>query len=205
MDTKTLHIDKDFWETKHGVSDRYWLTGSSLGEIMSLHHITHNDLTDKDVLEIGVGMGNLSHDVVKHTSKLICCDISETALSNVSEMVSEKHLTTNLSEIKPVDLAICHLVFQHCTNDEIKRIINDVVLKDDGVFTFQFAYLRDGEEPNTTVKDLIKLGSHHFRGIDEIRKMVDVAGKEVVWVSDPIHYHNPENFSWLMIKIKNKK
>jgi SAM-dependent methyltransferase len=205
MDTETLHIDKKFWEDKHGVSDRYWLTGSSLKEIMALHDISYDELTNKDVLEIGVGLGNLSHDVVKYTDKLICCDISETALSNVSDMVSEKHLTSQLNKIKPVDLAICHLVFQHCTNEEIKRIINDVVLKDGGIFTFQFAFLRDGEEPNNKVKDLINLGSHHFRGIDEIKKMVEGANKEIVWTSEPIHYHDAENFSWFMVKIKNKK
>jgi SAM-dependent methyltransferase len=197
-------IDKTFWEDKHGVSDRYWLTGSSLKEIMTLHDISEDDLTDKKVLEIGVGLGTLSRDIFKYTTDLLCCDISEKALECVNPNVTKKYLTTDLSNIEPVDLGICHLVFQHCTDDEIERIINDIVLTDKGVFTFQFAFLRDGEKPNTNVQKLIELGSHHFRGMETIEKMVNKAGKEIVWTSNPYHYYEPENFSWLMVKIKNK-
>jgi len=197
-------IDKTFWEVQHSTSDRYWLTGSSLKEIMTLHEISEDDLTDTKVLEIGVGLGTLSRDIFKYTTDLICCDISEKALEGVNPNVSQKYLTTELSKIAPVDLGICHLVFQHCTDKEIERIINDIVLTDDGIFTFQFAFLRNGEKPNAKVQKLIELGSHHFRSIETIGKMVDKAGKEIVWVSKPYHYYEPENFSWFMVKIKNK-
>lgn len=205
MSEVKTHIDKDFWEVKHQTSDKYWLTGSSLGEIMNFHELTEDDIRDKKVLDLGVGLGNLSKELINYTDELICCDISEKALSNVDDKVNKKYLTTNLKEIEPVDLAICHLVFQHCTNQEIERIINDVVLKDGGTFTFQFAYLRDNESPNSTVMNLIELGSHHFRDLKHIEKMVDKSDKEIVWVSKPYDFHYPENFSWLIVKLKNKK
>ena len=198
------HIDKDFWDTKHQASDRFWLTGSSLGGIMSFHKLTEEDIRNKKILEIGVGLGNLSKELVNYTDELICCDISENALSNVSDKVTKKYLTTDLNKIEPVDLAICHLVFQHCTDEEIERIINDVVLTDKGTFTFQFAYLRDNEPPNQNVMNLIKLGSHHFRGLKHIQEMVDKAGKEITWVSESYDFQYPENFSWLVVRIKNK-
>lgn len=198
------YIDKDFWESKHKVSDNFWLTGSSLAEIMNLHNLTFSDLKDKKILEIGVGLGNLSKELVNYTDNLISCDISEQALLNVSNKVKSKYLTTDLNKIEPVDLAICHLVFQHCIDEEVGRIINDVVLKDDGIFTFQFAFLRDNEPPNRNVMGLIELGSHHFRGLNKIKEMVEKSGKEIVWVSNSYDFYHPENFSWLIVKIKNK-
>ena len=204
MEKVDSYIGKDFWESKHEISDRYWLTGSSLGEIKHYHNLKDYDLKNKKILEIGVGLGNLSKELTEYTENLICCDISEEALTNVSDKVTKKYLTTNLKEIEPVDLAICHLVFQHCVDNEIERIINDVVLNDNGIFTFQFAYLRDNEPPNSNVLGLINLGSHHFRSLEKIKSMVDKAGKEIIWMSEPYNFHNPENFSWLIVKIKNK-
>lgn len=198
------YIDKNFWESKHKVSDIFWLTGSSLDDIMSLHNLKIGDLSGKKILEIGVGLGNLSKELVKYTDDLICCDISEQALLNVSDKVNSKYLTTNLNKIEPVDLAICHLVFQHCTDEEVNRIINDVILKDDGIFTFQFAFLRENEPPNKNVIDLIGLGSLHFRGLNKIKEMVEESGKEIIWISNPYDFYQPQNFSWLIIKIKNK-
>lgn len=198
------YIDKNFWESKHKISDIFWLTGSSLDDIMSLHNLKIGDLSGKKILEIGVGLGNLSKELVKYTDDLICCDISEQALLNVSDKVNSKYLTTNLNKIEPVDLAICHLVFQHCTDEEVNRIINDVILKDDGIFTFQFAFLRENEPPNKNVIDLIELGSLHFRGLNKIKEMVEKSGKEIIWISNPYDFYQPQNFSWLIIKIKNK-
>lgn len=205
MEVVKSYIDKGFWESKHEVSDKYWLTGTSLGEIMNYHKLNEVDIRDKKILEIGVGLGNLSKELVNYTDELICCDISENALSNVSDKVTKKYLTTELKNIEPVDLALCHLVFQHCTDEEIERIINDVVLSDEGVFTLQFAYLRDNEPPNQNVMNLINLGSHHFRGLKHIQEMVDKAGKQIIWVSESYDFQYPENFSWLVVKIKNKK
>jgi hypothetical protein len=204
MDDVKKYIDKDFWESKHKAKKKFWLTGSSLLNIMNFHKLNEVDIKDKKILEIGVGLGNLSKELINYTDKLICCDISEKALSSVSDKVTKKYLTTDLNKIEPVDLAICHLVFQHCIDKEVERIINDVVLSDEGTFTFQFAYIRDNEQPNQKVTDLIKLGSHHFRGLKQIEKMVDRSGKEIIWVSEPYNFHNPENFSWLIVKIKNK-
>lgn len=204
MENKNKYIGKDFWESKHEISDRYWLTGSSLDFINHYHKLGKRKLKNKKILEIGVGLGNLSRELLSYTEDLVCCDISEKALKNVSDKVTKKYLTTDLKEIEPVDLAISHLVFQHCVDDEVERIINDVVLKDDGIFSFQFAYLRDNELPNRNVLDLIELGSHHFRSLGKIKEMVNKANKEVVWVSKSYNFYEPENFSWLIVKIKNK-
>jgi hypothetical protein len=202
---ETKSIDRSFWETKHENQERYWLTGSDLMGIMHYHNLTEQDFTDKKVLEIGVGLGNLSKEINNFTNKISCCDISENALNNLGDWVTNKCLTQNLNTLEAVDLAVCHLVFQHCVDSEVERIINDVNLTEDGIFSFQFAYIRENESPNMNVKNLIDLGSHHFRTLKTIEKMVEKANKEIIWVSNSYDFYTPENFSWLIVKIKNKK
>lgn len=198
-------IGKNFWEDKHLIKENLWLTGSDFNGILNFHKIDKKELFNQTVLEIGVGLGTFSSEVVKHSEKIICCDISQNALNNLNEKVKKKYLTENLKDIEPVDLAICHLVFQHCTNDEVQRIINDVQLKDTGVFSFQFAFIRENEKPNNLVSKYINNGSHHFRSFDKIQEMIYNSNKEIIWVSDKYDFYTPENFSWLIVKIKNKK
>jgi ubiquinone/menaquinone biosynthesis C-methylase UbiE len=198
-------IDKSFWEKKHKDNDRFWLTGTNLESIKHFHNLNTEDLKNKKILEIGVGLGNLSKELVNYSENIICCDISEESLKNVDQKVNKKYLTTELKKIEPVDIAICHLVFQHCTNDEIERIIKEVNLTEGGVFTFQFAYLRENEKPNSKVRDFINLGSHHFRDISQIRDIVNKSNKKIVWISKSYDFSNPENFSWLIVKIKNNE
>ena len=87
----------------------------------------------------------------------------------------------------------------------MQRIINDVQLKDTGVFSFQFAFIRENEKPNNLVSKYINNGSHHFRSFDKIQEMIYNSNKEIIWVSDKYDFYTPENFSWLIVKIKNKK
>ena len=197
-------IDKSFWEMHHNAKDHYWLTGSTLSEIMRFHELAENNLKNKKILEVGVGEGNLIRELKEFSDEIICCDISESALVKVEPYAYKTYLSPNLSQIEPVDFALCHLVFQHCTNAEIERIIKEVNLKEDGVFSFQFAYLRDNAPPNRIVRNLVKSGSHHFRTLAEIREMVTRSNKQIVSVSKPFDFYKPENFSWLTVKVQNK-
>jgi SAM-dependent methyltransferase len=190
-----------FWEEKHKNNDNYWLTGSTPENVLGLHKIDLN-ISGKKILDLGVGKGNLAHHLFSNKNEVFCCDISSDALEKVKN-ISKTYLTTDLDKIEPVDIGICNLVFQHCTDEEVQRIINDIKLKDDGFFSFQFAFLRENEEPNETVKSLMRGGTHYFRPLDKIKDMVIQANKKVIYVSDPIHYYSPENFSWYIVRIMN--
>jgi hypothetical protein len=196
-------IDKSFWEKHHESKDHYWLTGSTLNDIMRFHSLTPDDLKNKKILEVGVGEGNLILELKEYSEQIICCDISESALEKVKPYALKTYLSPELNKIEPVDFALCHLVFQHCTNEEIERIIKDVNLNVDGVFSFQFAFLRKNDPPNKMVRNLIKSGSHHFRNLDEVEEMVSRSNKQIVSVSKPFEFYKPENFSWLIVKVKN--
>ena len=192
----------EFWDKNHKKNDNWWLSGENSSKyILDLHKI-NVDVSNLEILDIGIGMGHL----VKYLSKnntVYATDISTTALERVKD-ISKIYKTTEIKNIEPVDIAISNLVFQHCDDAEVKRIIKDVNLKDEGYFSFQFAFLRDDEPPNDMVKYNIKNKTHYFRSLETILNFIEESGKEVLSISEPIHYYNPENFSWYIIRIKNK-
>jgi len=192
----------NFWQEQHKNKNEYWLSGTNNAEyILDLHNIDRN-ISNNTILDIGVGMGHLSRYLHSKNNTMFCSDISQIALDNVNN-IATTYLTYELSRIEPVDIAICNLVFQHCDDNEIQRILKDVQLKDSGFFTFQFAFLREGEEPNNKVKHLISIGTHHFRSLDKIKEMVKFANKKIIEISEPIHYYGDENFSWYIVKVGN--
>jgi 2-polyprenyl-3-methyl-5-hydroxy-6-metoxy-1,4-benzoquinol methylase len=191
-----------FWEEKHKYNDVYWISGTNDAHyILDLHKISRN-ISELTILDIGIGAGHLSRYLHNNKNNIICCDISKNALENVKSF-AKTYLTNELNMAEPVDLAICNLVFQHCNDNEVQRILNDVNLKDTGYFTFQFAFLRDNEELKPKVKKLINMGTHHFRSLDKIKEMVKNANKKIIKVLEPIHYYGEENFSWYIVKVAN--
>lgn len=192
---------QQFWEDNHIHNNPYWLSNSTPIDVLTLHNINYN-VTGKKILDIGVGTGRMSQYLFSNKNKVFSSDISEVALNNVKDIAIPYH-TTKLKDIEKVDIAICHLVFQHCTNQEVQRIINDVNLNDDGFFSFQFAFLRENEEPNDNVKSLINASTHYFRSIDIIEQMVSNTNKKIIYISEPIHWYTPENFSWYIVRVMN--
>jgi 2-polyprenyl-3-methyl-5-hydroxy-6-metoxy-1,4-benzoquinol methylase len=206
-----------FWENNHSENDEYWLTGSKLDHIKRFHDLKNYDFKNKTVLEIGVGLGFMTKELVDTGAKIIASDISKVALKKISKSVYKTIHTSLLNTEEQVDLAICHLVFQHCNDEEIHRLIRDVQLKDDGIFTFQFAFLY--EEPNEKVKSLINNGMHHFRSIEKIKEMVDDSDKKISFISNPIHFVgsvpnqknnkinymiSDENVGWYIVNLEKK-
>jgi hypothetical protein len=197
-------IDKTFWEDKHNIDDPYWLTGTDVGKLLKYHNIIEDDTKGKVLLEIGVGLGTCTSELQKISDKLFCCDVSEIALNRVKEFSDKQFLTNDLKLTEPVNIAICHLVFQHCTDDEITRIINDVNLTDDGIFSFQFAALKDNII-SKSVQELINGGSHFFRSVETIKKIVSQSNKEICFISEPKWWGGKNQHEWYFIKVRNKK
>lgn len=197
---------KEFWEKKHFNKEKYWLTGSKLVEIMSYHDlfdeiIVKNNKKNK-ILEIGVGMGNLIKELKDYYGIIFGCDISEKALNNVKHLANKTFLTNELNKIPPVDLAICHLVFQHCDDEMVKFIIQNVNLSNKGTFCFQFAELQG--EPNKILKK--NLGGDnpmYYRSLNRIREIVNETNKKIVKISKPVKF-DTENLTWYMIRVVNK-
>jgi len=192
---------ESFWDEKHKISCEWWLSKCYTGDmILEMHGLKNFELAGKTVLDIGIGAGYLSNYLNECKSNVISCDISKEALKNVESFAKTFH-TSELKNIPPVDLAISNLVFQHCNDDEVARIIKEVNLKKNGIFSFQFAYLRPNEPPNELTQKLIDGGTHHFRTLKQIIDMVNRGNKKLVEISDSKHFYSPENFSWKFVKI----
>lgn len=190
-----------FWNNAHSQELEYWINSSNSNDILNYHEIDIN-INGKIIMDIGIGLGYLTKYLSKNNN-VISVDISKVALEKVKECAYKTYHTSELLKIEPVDLAICNLVFQHCDDEEVERIIKEIQLKDDGIFSFQFAFLRENEEPNDFVKELIKNKTHYFRSLEKIINFVTTCGKKIVSISKPIHWCENENFSWLFVKISN--
>lgn len=197
----------EFWEKKHSVKDKYWLTDSNPQQVLKMHGVLPEFEKCKTFLDVGVGFGGMTKYVKGKKKHVTSTDISQTALDNLKDVSDKTILITEVSSIEPVDLAVCHLVFQHCNDETITAIMNDVPIKDNtGVLSVQFACIRPGDKPNPNVQKLLKNGTHYLRSLDEFKTLVsNGTNKEVVFVSPPTDYKKTENLRWYFCKLKNKK
>jgi len=129
-------IGQDFWEEKHK-EDSAWLTGTNFDQFLQKFRLRLEDIQNRRILEIGVGHGHCTASLGNFASELYCCDISEAGLEKVKKHANQVYQTLNIGSAPPVDLAVCHLVFVHCTDEEMLRIINGVNLAEGGRFIFQ--------------------------------------------------------------------
>lgn len=190
-----------FWNEKHLNNDEYWLSSYDLNSIFRDHKL--NNIKNMKVLDIGIGMGIFTRELFLLNNTVYACDISEIALNRVKDC-AKTYLTSELKKIDPVDIAICNLVFQHCNDSEVERIINEVNLNENGIFSFQFAFIRENEEPNERLKQLIQNKTHYFRSLNTIIDIIKRSNKKIIEILDPIHYYDSENCSWYIVKVVNK-
>ena len=172
-------IDKTFWEDKHSDDDQWWLTGTKFDSLLRFHSLSEEDIKKKKILEIGVGLGTCTQALYESASELFCTDISEVALERVKSFSTAQYHTSNIKNIAPVDIAICHLVFQHCTDSEVERIINNVNLSETGVFSFQFAAIKDNII-HANIQKLIDEGCLFFRSVESIKQIVEKQTKKFI-------------------------
>lgn len=195
----------EFWENNHNAKNRFWLTNSIPSSVYKIHKIEHLvNKKDMNILEIGVGFG----DSIRFLSKshnVYAVDISNKALERVEDV------STTIQSYEPwvsdtIDLAICHLVFQHCGDDDIRHLMKQTInsLKDDGLFSFQSAYV-DTSKLDSTRKQYVAENHLYFRTVDEIKSIVDECGGEVVWVSDKQVFPNACGIEWNIFHIRGKK
>jgi hypothetical protein len=196
--------DKEaFWNNKHSKNDKYWLSGSPPNRVINQHNVEPEFEACTSFLDIGVGMGSMIRYVKSKQKKVYACDISQVALDRIGGIADG--VSIDLTTLPPVDLAVCHLVLQHCDDETFTKIINGVRLNPGGVLTFQFACLRPEERPNRRVKELIDSGTHYLRGLDEVKRIIESStNKKLHFVSKPIEHRSGENLRWYFCKVKNR-
>ena len=198
------NIDNNFWDDKHSNNDQWWLTGTLIEQLYHYHLLSYDYLKNKKILEIGVGLGTCTIELNKLSETVFCSDVSEIALERVKSFSTDQFLSKDLKEIPPVDVAICHLVFQHCTDIEVERIINEINLTDGGIFSFQFAALQNGVL-TLQMQELVSRGELFFRDLETIKTIVERSNKEIFYISDPKWWGGKNKHNWYIIKIRNKQ
>lgn len=184
---------KEFWEGHHEKKTPLWLTGSTLARLCSVHGIAPPK--GKIVLEVGVGQGHATRELAKD-NLVHAVDISQVALDNLPGHI-QKHLTCDMVEIpRFVDLAICHLVLQHCEDDAVEFILKETIrtLKPDGVFVLQSADSKGAKN----WADQVQRRELVWRTPERVRQMVADAGGEIM--SDRV-VKTTHNINWQLLKI----
>lgn len=202
-------IGKEFWEEKHQKSEIQWLAGTDMLRLLKFYNLLPTDLIGKKVMEIGIGMGNGISEIAKLAWKTYAVDISELGLEKVKSKVTETYDTINLKYAPECDIIICHLVFLHCSDNEVQRIINDAPLSKDGKFYFHFSGLKDNIVTEQVQKLLIDTGTHFFRDYEEMKKIIQNTNKELTHITQPVYggdyYGNWLHHEWYFGIMENKK
>jgi len=180
----------DWWEYHHkGKGDfGLWLTGSSGRDVWHNLGISEYVFSKQVVLNIGVGLGNCTRDLVSCGCTVHVLDISISALEKVRGIVDACWLpeTFNIVSEGTYDLTISNLVSQHMRDDDLIYQIANVTktLKHGGIFAMQFAFAWDSELndlPNT--EDTLIKGGGVCRTLGKMIQLVQAAGGVVVWAN----------------------
>jgi len=199
--------NKAFWERIHRENTRYWLTDSDPGSVYKLHNLTKEILVpEKNILEIGVGTGrSIMH--LKELHNVFAVDIAETALDRVKTYATIIQVyDKDKWPVNKINIALCHLVFQHC-NDSVFRFIIERVLESlvpDGFFSFQSADADDSKLDNHYRKS-VNDNLMFFRQKNEIIDKIEELGGRVISISDDILHPNECDIVWNIFRIAKVK
>jgi 2-polyprenyl-3-methyl-5-hydroxy-6-metoxy-1,4-benzoquinol methylase len=176
---------KEWWENNHKKDHPFWLSGTSSQQIWSSLNINNLVLSNSIVLNIGVGLGQDTRELVNKGCIVHALDISETALERVRNFVKCVWLADQLPQLpsKTYDLAISHLVSQHMSNRDLLEQMIHVVrsLKERGIFAMQFAFPLNGHiEESNEVEGNIRCGAV-LRTMEIFDQMVQKASGRIVW------------------------
>lgn len=162
-----------FWDEKHRASDIYWLTGSTLPQLAALYQLT---LTPGDrATEVGVGTGSCTRGLVQAGYEVSAVDVSRVALSRVNGVAPCYHVD-DLAQVPAADLALCHLVFQHASDEQVQRILATTPLAPGGIFAFQTAWMT---APAVGLKD--DMHGLIWHTWSQVRDMAERARLQVFW------------------------
>jgi len=202
MKQEEVHqIKNTTWNEFH--KTKQFVTGTGIDDILGWHQVSRPN--GKLVMDIGVGLGAFIEGL-SNTNTMIGVDVSKDLLNNVKRNCKEVYLSNDLKETEEVDLAMCSLVLQHNHEFEVTRIINDVNLKDDGMFSFQFATLNLQKSAlSPMIMEDINKSMMYFYSVDKMREIVGRTNKKIIKEIGPIWFGQPFGFDWYIFHVTKNK
>lgn len=179
----------EFWSSRHHAGDHEWLTGTTLGEYLRWYDLVRP--IGIDITEIGVGLGCATRELAEH-NRVTAVDVVAPALHGLP---CDVLLAQEIRSARPADLAICHLVAQHCTRDEVEHLLT-VPLR--GTLAFQIA-TPVSIKSRQTLKDM-GAGRLHWHDPEDIRWLIGDAGLLTVWERTVRHVWRGDPIDWHLFK-----
>lgn len=187
VDERYKHIAsiEDWWESGHRMNESILLSGYAGKDVWKALDVLDEVTVGKRILNIGVGMGYCTNDMVKQGAIVHALDISTTALKKVEHITERTWLPQQLPELPNgyFDLAVSHLVAQHMSDADLIHQIKHVLpgLKRGGFFAIQIANSR---KPDYEYSDDLynqKWGAV-LRTVDKVQQIIAEANGSVAWM-----------------------
>jgi len=193
---------QDFWNECHLKNNQHFLTGSSGSQVWKNLQIEDRICAGSRVLNIGVGLGYCTKDLVSRGCKVDVLDISPIALSRVSSIVENSWLP-NQFDLMPVgeyDLVLSHLVSQHMPTSELEKQVQYIVkaLAPSGLFAMQFSSWLPGVHAEVSTKN-IKSGGMCYSQV-EMQGIIERCGGRVQKMAK-IYEFPAKGSSWSIVHI----
>lgn len=193
---------KEWWQRAHVRDHQVWLTGSEGAEVWQRLEVIDRLTPGAAVLNVGVGFGHCTRELVAKGCVVDVLDIAPAALERVAGIVRTGYLAGAIEKLPPntYDVAISHLVAQHMMDSDLREQIREVVhsLKPDGVFAIQFATSTLPVTPEQT--PTAAKGGSNQRSPERIAELAQQVGARVA-LSKAREQFPDHNAGWHVVHI----
>ena len=198
----------EFWSRQHDEQNVRYLTGSTFRSVDSFLDIYSLVITGESVLNIGVGNGRCTNDLLKLVHDVSVLDIDRTAVEQMSAIVKSGYTDPKDLPSDEYNTIVCHLVVQHMADVDLYPLLRHALrsLKEDGVLAIQFAAPPSdevyAEDLYRQQQGLVRRTPEHFT------RMVNAMGGTIVKAVKP-RTHNAatatDNNVWHGVHIRRCK
>ena len=189
-----------WWESNHEQGNVQFLTGHGIHQYINYFEASAEFEKSKNILEVGVGTGRATRDMVNAGKTVHCVDVSKAALSNLQD-VAEVYEVSNMHLIpaKGMDLAFHVTVAQHVDDRMLKHHLTHILrsLKDSGVCFMQFAQCAVANQLHEEIKAQTHGG--WSRSVEEVTSDIELLGGKCL--SDHV-IQSGEGWIWHAIKFR---
>ena len=172
---------KDFWEKQHDEKSIQALSGHPGQTVLDGLYLYKLPKANPRVLEIGVGLGICTLDLIKMGANVDCLDIAIGAIERVKHAITHGFLNPEYLPDDTYDLAISYCVTQHMDNTNFTNQLKNVIrsLKPGGVFAMQYAIPYHTDLIHQS-KEAQEAGSV-CRTVGGMNDMIEEAGGKIVF------------------------
>ncbi len=182
---KDPQTTQKFWDEAHSRDEICNLTGTSGPKEWQTLRAVDFVKPGRRVLNIGVGLGKGTFDLVAAGCRVSVLDISLVALNRVRQKVEAAYLPENLASLpdRHFDLALSHLVVQHMSDADFAVQLKHVIrsLKEDGVFALQFATAWNQESGSIRYEPPGSDARPYARTLAQMMEFAEAAGATIIF------------------------